>query len=292
MKSKIVLCVLIVAMLASSLTSCFGSDSSDSNTDNSQSEAPDNRPINVYLPSKDDVDAETDGTTINIFTDGGTLNNADEAPDFKEMVTLVPLKEGYVFGGWYSDAELTNYINPNSPTKAQITKGTAYAKWVEVETKSYVLRENTEVSITDKGISKQQLDRIPISSDYKIKNLILSGYTKILVTVTVNVREVDDGYQYIFLYGDSSKPSSVESLMDVYDKYVFGNDEVDDSLLYMHKFDYGGNGKNKNWGDISFEVLIDTDRISDDLYLRYDASGMLGDDWKNKNVRVSITPTK
>lgn len=248
----------------------------------------DDRVINIY----DNSDINLESGAINIVTNGGDLNT-DFIKDFKSAVRLIPTKEGYVFAGWYSDEEFTSKINPASPSKAHISKGTAYAKWIVVETKTYNLRGDNDsiVTITDSGRENQTYDVVSFSSDYKINDLINSGYKKLKITVKLDVAEVDDGYQYIFLYSNTDcAGTNISSITDAFDKYVFGKDEADPSLIYMYKFAHGGDGAYTSWGIVSFTVTIDTDRLTDDLIVRYGASGKLGDDWRNNNLVVSITP--
>lgn len=279
MKILKVMCLLLV------LTTCISCVASCSKKEKEKEE--DNRVINVY---QDEDGAEPQSGTINIITNGGELD-VDSVNSFKSAVKLIPHKEGYIFAGWYSNEDLTDRIKPTSPTKAQISKGTAYAKWQLVETKSYSIRTNSEVTITDSGRQNQPIDVVDFSSDYNIKDLINSGYKKIRVTLSADVSERDNGYQYIFLYSDTSCAShGINSIMDAFDKYVFSEDEADPSLLYMHKFTHGGDQKNSSWGTVNFTVTLDATRLKDDLYIRYGASGKYNDDWCNKNIEVTITP--
>lgn len=282
MKAFRIICYLLVLVMG---VSCIASCSNSEDLD-----APDDRPININ--TSDDAEQNPEKGSINIFANGGTLAT-EEVNNFKSAVNLIPQKEGYVFAGWYSDEALTDYINPSSPTKAQVSKGCAYAKWLVVESQQYYIRTESETTVTDSGRAKQQMDVVSFSSDYKISDLINSGYKKLKISVSLDVRERDDGYQYIFLYSDTKCASTnINSIMDVYDKYIFGKNEADPSLIYMHKFTHGGDSKNTTWGTVYFTVTIDTDRLEDDLYIRYGASGKYSDDWSNKNLEVTITPVK
>ena len=280
MKILKVICLLLVL---TTCVSCFASCS-----EKEEEKDKDNRIINVYL---NDEKVESQSETINIITNGGELD-VGSIDSFKSAVKLIPRKKGYIFDGWYSDENLTDKIKPASPTKEQISKGTAFAKWLLVETKSYSIRTGSEVTITDSGRQNQPLDVVDFSSDYNVKNLVNSGYKKIVVTFSIDVMERDDGYQYIFLYSDTSCAShGINSIMDAFDKYVFSDDDdADPSLLYMHKFTHGGDQKNSSWGTVYFTVTLDATRLKDDLYIRYGASGKYNDDWCNKNIEITITP--
>ena len=274
---KIISIILVSSLLISALTmltSCFG----------------DNRTINVYSDgSSAPIESED---SINIFLNGGTGINPGEKAKFEDIIAARPSKEGFDFAGWYSDSSFTNYIFPTDITKAQRTKGTAYAKWIKVEPTSYVVREGT-ATITDSGRAKQQLDRVGMTSYYDVTDLKRAGYTKLTVSLSADVREIDDGYQYIFLYSNTKCASNdISSVMDFYDKYVFGEESGDPSLLYMHKFEHGSGVVDESWKTVSFEITLDLNRFTDDLYIRYGASGKSDDDWVNKNINVTIIPEK
>ena len=120
-----------------------------------------------------------------------------------------------------------------------------------------------------------------------------AGYTKITVALSADVCEIDDGYQYIFLYSNTKCASNdISSVMDFYDKYVFGEESSDPSLLYMHKFEHAPGVADSSIQTVSFEVTLDLARLTDDLYVRYGASGKNDDDWMNSNVCVTVIPEK
>lgn len=273
---SILVAALLMISILTALTSCFG----------------DNRPINVY-PNNNGTTDLGGGDTINIYTNGGTGINPGENTKFEDIISAIPTKEGFEFAGWYSDANFKEYIHPLSVTKTQKQKGTAYAKWIVVEpSTTYLVREDF-ATITDSGRGKQQLDRVGISSNYNVTDLKRAGYTKITVALSADVCEIDDGYQYIFLYSNTKCASNdISSVMDFYDKYVFGEESSDPSLLYMHKFEHAPGVADSSIQTVSFEVTLDLARLTDDLYVRYGASGKNDDDWMNSNVCVTVIPEK
>lgn len=217
----------------------------------------------------------------------------NEKTELETVVQTIPTREGYVFAGWYSDPNYTSYINPANVTKQQKKAGTAHAKWIVVEDSvTYGVRENV-ATITDTGRSNQQLDKVGIADDYNVTDLIRAGYKTLNVKVTLTLCEVDDGYQYIFLYSDENcKDSSISSLMDIYDKYVFGNDKEDPSLLYGYKYEHDPDNANTAWDTISFETTLELSKLKGDIFIRYGASGNKADTWKNKDVIVTVEPKK
>lgn len=235
------------------------------------------------------------GQKITVNYDGGTNDNLiiDENTEFKDIIFSKPTKEGYVFAGWYSDANFNDYINPSNITKTQEKQGTAYAKWIVVKDFAEYTARTHEATITDSGRSKQQMDIVRISSDYNVLDLQRAGYKNLLISIDLQIREIDDGYQYVFLYRDQyCTDSSVDSLLDIYDKYIFGETKEDPSLLYMYKYEHGPGYENTNWSKVSFEVEIPLTSLVNDLYLRYGASGKNDDDWRNKEINLKVTPIK
>ena len=216
-----------------------------------------------------------------------------EKPSLEQIVNSTPTKEGCVFAGWYSDPAFTSYINPIAITKQQKSNATAHAKWITVEeSKTYAVRSNS-VTVTDTGRSKQPFDKVGIISDYNVLDLQRAGYKSIDVTVSLALSEKDDGYQYIFLYADEKcQDSNISSLLDIYDKYVFGEEKEDPSLLYAYKHDHNPDAADSSWETVTFSVTIELSKLKSDLYIRYGASGNKGDDWLNKDVSVTVSPKK
>ena len=72
--------------------------------------------------------------TITYELDGGT-NSENNPSGYNSGVSLelgVPTKEGYMFAGWYTDPELTNFV---TEIKKDATGDiTLYAKWLDIET--------------------------------------------------------------------------------------------------------------------------------------------------------------
>ena len=68
--------------------------------------------------------------TLKYETNGGTEYAAESQREGKKVeLTKVPEKEGFVFAGWYSDAELTNKITSIEMTGDK----TVYAAWTDEE---------------------------------------------------------------------------------------------------------------------------------------------------------------
>ena len=230
--------------------------------------------------------------TIAYDLGGGTVDQSyiDNA-DFEALVSSKPTKEGYVFVGWYSDADFTDRIDPKNITKEQKKNARAFAKWIVVEEVTYFVRDS-EASVTDAGRDKNILDEVGIKENFNISDLKLAGYTYLKVRVTMEVREVDDGYQYVFLYKDKNCESTSFSITDAFDEYVMGKEKTDPSELYVYQYEHDPDAVNTSWGELTFETMIPLSELSEELYIRYDASGSKEDTWVNKNVKVTVDAVK
>ena len=81
--------------------------------------------------------------------------------------------------------------------------------------------------------------------------------------------------------------------MEFYDKYVFGEGTAEDpSLLHAFQYEHGSGEKDTDWDRITLRKSLRISDLKNDLYIRYGASGKDEDTWKNKNVVVTITPSK
>lgn len=149
--------------------------------------------------------------------------------------------------------------------------------------KNYILEEPTKImlrtaekKITDSGRFKNHYDVIDLKSmlGVYLSTLKYEGVKKIKIDLTLDVREIDDGYQHLFLY---TKKDDVKS----------------NKLLWHKEFEHTKGKKNTNYKTYTFSCEFFLDQLENEkIYLRYGASGALDDDWKNKNVIVNITLTK
>ena len=231
--------------------------------------------------------------TITVELNGGYSDFIiEDDTTFDDLVKHKPIKDGFVFAGWYSDANLNDYIDPDLVLSEQRNKGKLYAKWITVESVTYQVRSN-EVTITDSGRAKQQLDIVYLSQDYDLAELRRAGYTALNVTISLYLREVDDGYQYVFLYSDKNCAHTESALEKLVEGLIVGEGtDEDPSLLCTKKYEHTPGECDTNWAVLSFEVPISLDRLTDNLYIRYGASGKNDDHWRNKDVVVTVTPVK
>lgn len=182
----------------------------------------------------------------------------------------------------YEDNHEDNEDNQNAGNQPQ--------QPVIIEVEPITLTVRTEsATITDSGRASQKLDVVNLSNYYNISALKNSGFTYLTVSLSLDVKEVDDGYQYVFLYYNSSCKGN--SVWDKVEDFVVGSDD-DPSLLYTYKFEHGPGEKDTSWSTHSFTTTIPLDDITANLYIRYGASGKGDDNWINKNVIITVKPVK
>lgn len=225
-----------------------------------------------------------------IELNGGSMEIA-EGMSFEQIMQKKPVKDGYDFAGWYSDEGFTDYINPKRISDDQEELGMAYAKWIQVEPVTYDVRSN-EATITDSGREKQIMDVVYLTHDYDLKDLQRAGYKTFRVVVSLDVAEENKGYQYVFLYRSDYCNAGTSSLLDFYDKYVFGENPDDPDHMFTYQYEHGGTDKCTAWGTTSFEAELPISDLKDNLYIRYGASGEGEDTWYNRNIVVMVIPQK
>ena len=125
---------------------------------------------------------------IDYILDGGII--PDDAPVVydKENGTLLPtvaIRDGFVFGGWYREAELVNrvYYVPAGYDEPF----TVYAKWLQVFVSEDYDTTGTEIDVKDKvSAYKGGVNYNPASYGVSIKTVKENGNTYLLVTSAEN----------------------------------------------------------------------------------------------------------
>ncbi len=167
------------------------------------------------------------------------------------------------FLGWYTDKNFTTRKTSISSTST----GTVYlyAKWRY--DKDNPSRYGT-YTITDSGRFNQSYDQFSIAlSSYN--DLVNIGIKYLAITLKINMWEVDEGYQYIFIYDGA------------------GNDA---NLLWDTEIIFGGGGIDTTPGVEEFQIYIPIEQLKDVqfLYIRYGASGWFGDTWRNDEIYLEF----
>lgn len=128
-----------------------------------------------------------------------------------------------------------------------------------------------EYTIDDSGRFNNSYDEIIISSIYgqTISSLKSQGYTKMKIKISIDISEVDDGYQYMWIYDGSGSNANILWTQEIEHKVGSA-----DSIYRTYIFE---------------DALIDLSQInSNTIYMRYGASGSGSDIWKNKNLKLDF----
>ena len=106
-----------------------------------------------------------------------------------------------------------------------------------------------------------------------ISELKNRGYKKLKLTVSLDIAEIKDGYQYFMIY--------------------YGNNESTAICIGSKDIEHTRHKEDNNYKTYIFDIEIDINSIkSNNIYFLYGASGVGNDDWYNKNVKVEGTFTK
>ena len=206
---------------------------------------------NATLHNWDTVTAAREGTYLPHFeySPNGTYDcspNPGDEIDFSE--------------GFYK-----SFPQPTSEQLPPLMQNTYETKEIEFRNATY--------KITDAGIYKNPMDIIKFADfDVNVDNLINLGFRYVDFLISLNVREVDDGYQYIHLY---KAPS-----------------QEDKHHLASRRFEHSPGSKDTNWyyhheEDLGFN-RINLMNFGREFVLRYSADGSMGDTWENKGLMIQL----
>lgn len=125
--------------------------------------------------------------------------------------------------------------------------------------------------ITDDGRFNNIYDTVNFNylynGGYDLEELKSDGYMTLVIEITAEVYEINDGYQYIFLYDDTTSNT-----------YLRGS-----------RFEHYPGQKSSTTKEYTFYFEVSLYNIQDnDFVIRYGASGNYDDDWSISNVRIQI----
>ena len=135
-----------------------------------------------------------------------------------------------------------------------------------------------KIKISDKDCLDQHFDVVNFNVfDINLAAKKQEGYKTVSFYIQLNVREIDDGYQYLFLFSSPTKSN--------------------DYLLSGLQFEHSPGKKDGNWwvhyeSELKFEN-VSLDKFSNNEFvIRYGASGDWGDDWENKDLKIKLVMKK
>lgn len=185
-----------------------------------------------------------------------------------------PEKEGYVFYNW--SAEI--------PSKMPATDVYIFAQYLSSKL-TFAQRTSTVYTITDSGRENQPYDEISLSNLEKYKEL---GYTKLNITISLEISEKNKGYQHIFLYNNLGFKD------EIFKDYFILKDVNGTDCTW--ELEHSGSDLDTNYKEytvtsnliISLDAIISGETSKDSVYIVYGASGDDNDTWYNKNLKVTI----
>ena len=197
---------------------------------------------NSYLPHMD-FSPEGDG----IFDNSPIENEINFAEDFHKNLKK-PLAEAEPPVGPPSSPE---YPNPYT------------SNWETIRTETQ--------RITASGREKQHFDVVNFDKfGPSLNTMKQQGFSTVSFYTQLNVREINNGYQWIFLYNSQT---------------VHNN-----NLLSELRFQHTEGKLDTTWWyhDLNFENIPIDKFISNEFVIRYGASGSGGDTWENSGLRMQL----
>ncbi|MCL2599412.1 MAG: InlB B-repeat-containing protein, partial [Firmicutes bacterium] len=188
-----------------------------------------------------------------------------------------PTAQYRVFAGWTKDSAGNQPFSFDSPISAHTM---LYAQWGVNDPETGIGKHTVRMPEKETNHSKQTwgednyYDTVYFSDFGLDKRLLQSlGYTYVQITMTINVAEKDDGYQYVNLYKTS---------------------KVDGEPYHQIKFEHGANYKETGYYDHTLAFRPKPIEYFDDtsFVIRYGSSGIGNNDWKHKELRVTVTFVK
>ena len=134
---------------------------------------------------------------------------------------------------------------------------------------------NAECTITDSGRFKQGYDTVKFNDlydgQYDLDTLYTVGYRTLVVEIEIEMKEIDKGYQYLFIYDDATSTTWQTGC----------------------KYSLGGGTKVTTFTPITFYFELNLANITNNNFvIRYGASGDSEDNWVNRNVSVYVGASK
>lgn len=152
----------------------------------------------------------------------------------------------------------------------------SHKKMLSTNTQRFTHNRTIEYRITDDDIMLQPYDSYDLNKQkYGYDILNSYGYQYVDISINLQMKEVNRGYQHFCLYLDSE-------------------------LIQDKEFEYGGTALKTDYTYVTKTFTrIELTRLKDPninkfrtIYIRYGATGSQDDDWCNKNCTLTISITK
>ena len=156
-----------------------------------------------------------------------------------------------------------------------------------------VLSSNEEYKVIASGTWLNGSEKTDWGLSHEADAIDLSDYTEYMTaqyewefTIKVDIEEIEDGYQEVYLYNQLVKHGSVSS-SDLYDE-SFAKECGLVKAFRNHNYSIKANDK---W-TAEMKFTLAGSECKKSMYVRYGAHGEFGDDWLKKGVKVIITITE
>lgn len=184
--------------------------------------------------------------TVTFNTNGGTAIEAKEVAEGSILTEVpTPVKEGFIFAGWYTDEALTEEFNAENPIMANLT---LYAKWEQEEPAKDVktLFLETANSLPDENditVSnfKEVFDKCQKGFEYYLKltseeqqtEAIATAYQQMLACNTVLQRDFD---YLTYTYNEQTKGYQMKDKLNRTTNYIYEPDGTFPIGLYCQSW--------------------------------------------------------
>ena len=202
-------------------------------------------------------------STIIFNANGGSTPTSSTTVKFDGTYGSLPTptRSNYGFIGWFTSASGGTQVTSTSKVKG--TTVTLFAQWI-------LLKDSVDCSVDHTPEGTMKRDQKITDSDGKYDTLTFTnldfaklkslGYTTVTLTITLDVSEIDDGYQDIWICKQGTN-----------------------TRLLNKEFEHNSSKKDTSWGRYTFTFTLNVNEVfSSDgkMRIEYGANGKKDDDWK------------
>jgi predicted Abi (CAAX) family protease len=176
-----------------------------------------------------------------------------------------PTREEYVFEGYYyaQTRYFDRYMVADSRSWTDPSITELKALWIKVVHSVTVYEKGEDATVDDDGVDTTD----EIYGGNSISDLMLAGYSSLTFVIHVDIKEIYDGYQAVYLYINGIEASKKTDI----DSY---------NLIWDHE---------TITVTIDLSTFVSKYGTSFNFKLGFGASGVVGDDWTRGMTTVVIT---
>ena len=140
--------------------------------------------------------------------------------------------------------------------------------------RTYTYKDSkNDMKVTDSATALAPYQLSPVN----FQNLKKLGYTKIKMTVSVDIAEIDDGWQELYIYIDNDNNSS----------------NGKETIFSKNNIEHGAGHKDTSWWAHKFNIEVDINKLIEKPYIVMagKAHGYFGDTWNWGTTYITYTPS-